>query len=184
MSLYAIATQPQEAPAPPATPGALAPSGAVATAEPAAAPAGTGAAGIPLGGTTVGSALKSIATYIPTELMATYLAILAIVPSNRGHLPEWVMFWIFLIATPFVVWLSLAVVHRGTSGSPAVKPFNQWPWWSMAAATIAFAAFVLALPGSVVNTLSWYDGWIGSVAIFLSAFILSQGERFFGVPAA
>jgi hypothetical protein len=112
--------------------------------------------------------------------MATYLAILAAIPSDRGHGFQWLMFWIFLIFTPIVVWLGVAVA-RQTQGI-AVRPAQQWPWWSMIAATVAFAAFVVVLPGSVTRDISWYESWMGTVAIIVSAFLLSIGDQLFGSP--
>jgi hypothetical protein len=126
----------------------------------------------------VGQALRSIGTYIPTEVMATYLAILAAIPSDRGHRFQWLIFWVFLIFTPIVVWLGVSVA-RQTQGI-VVRPAQQWPWWSMLAATVAFAAFVVVLPGSVTRDISWYESWMGTVAIILSAFVLGIGDQLFG----
>ena len=50
----------------------------------------------------LGRALDSIGTYIPTEVMATYLAILAVIPNAPGHRYQWLMFWLFLAATPLL----------------------------------------------------------------------------------
>jgi len=133
---------------------------------------------VPVGTTGFGLALSSIGTYIPTEVMATYLAILAAIPTDRGRGVQWLMFWIFLILTPIVVWLGVAVA-RQTQGI-LVKPAQQWPWWSMIAATVAFAAFVVVLPGSVTRDISWYEPWMGSIAILFSAFVLGIGDQFFG----
>jgi hypothetical protein len=110
--------------------------------------------------------------------MATYLAILAAIPTDRGHGFQWLMFWIFLILTPIVVWLGVAVA-RQTQGI-IVKPAQQWPWWSMIAATVAFAAFVVVLPGSVTREISWYEPWMGTIAIIFSAFVLGLGDQLFG----
>jgi hypothetical protein len=110
--------------------------------------------------------------------MATYLAILAAIPSDRGHRFQWLIFWVFLIFTPIVVWLGVSVA-RQTQGI-VVRPAQQWPWWSMLAATVAFAAFVVVLPGSVTRDISWYESWMGTVAIILSAFVLGIGDQLFG----
>ena len=82
MSLYAIAKREVDALStpteqPPPEPGG---GGPIATAvlEPAASARAAGA--VPVGTTGVGQALSSIGTYIPTEVMATYLAILAAIP--------------------------------------------------------------------------------------------------------
>jgi len=178
VSIYAIANKEVaiSAAAEPQTAEVPAPTGAsVATIE---APPATAGIAAPAGA--VSKALKSIGTYIPTEVMATYLAILAIVPTNRGHGFQWLMFWLFLIATPLVVWLGIMAAHKSSGRAFVGKPISQWPWWSMIAATVAFAAFVLVLPGSVMNDVSWYEAWMGSVAIILSAFVLGLGDQVFG----
>jgi hypothetical protein len=180
MSLYAIAKRevdalntPTEQPPPEPAGG-----GPVATAVLEPTPPARPAGAVPVGTTGVGQALSSIGTYIPTEVMATYLAILAAIPSDRGHGFQWLVFWVFLIFTPMVVWLGVAVA-RQTQGI-VVRPAQQWPWWSMLAATVAFAAFVVVLPGSVTRDISWYESWMGTVAIILSAFVLGIGDQLFG----
>jgi hypothetical protein len=125
-------------------------------------------------------AIESISTYIPTEVMATYLAVLAAIPSARGHSYQWLMFWTFLAATPLVVWLSVSAASPGQGLSLPVTPVRNWPWWSMLAATLAFAVFAIGLPGSVANDLGWYEPWMSTVAIILSAFVLSQMSRIVG----
>lgn len=198
MSIYDIATQEAAhthsasgevsatAGGAPAVPAAAAPPPApVAPALPSAdttnGPAPTVAPGgaLPLGGVGpgLGRALDSIGTYIPTEVMATYLAILAVIPAFAEHRYQWLMFWAFLAATPIVVWLGVSAAHPGQGLSLPVRAFRQWPWLSMFAATLAFAVFAISVPGSVISYLSWYQAWMSTVAIILSAFVLSQANR-------
>lgn len=164
-----------------ATPGAVPPIAVPpAATPPAAAPPATAAtsAPVPLGlSPELSKAIESIGTYIPTEVMATYLAVLAAIPSTSGHSYQWLMFWAFLAATPFVVWLSVSAANPGRGLSLPITPIRNWPWWSMFAATLAFAVFAIGLPGSVVNDLGWYEPWMSTVAIILSAFVLSQMAR-------
>jgi hypothetical protein len=126
----------------------------------------------------IGQALQSIATYIPTEVMATYLAILAVIPGSSEHGYQWLMFWAFFAATPIVVWLSVSAAHPGQGLSLPLTAIRSWPWLSMLAATLAFAVFAAAVPGSVVSDLNWYQPWMATAAIILSAFALSQVNRF------
>jgi hypothetical protein len=180
MSVYAMAKREVDAVDPSKEPQAQAPAGGAAVGTAVLTPSAPGplVAPVPAATTGLGMALSSIGTYIPTEVMATYLAVLAAIPVGRGHSFHWVMFWIFLIATPIVVWLGVAVA-RQTQGI-VVKPAQQWPWWSMIAATVAFAAFVVVLPGSVTHDISWYESWMGTIAIILSAFVLGLGDQLFG----
>jgi len=128
-------------------------------------------------GPELGKALESIGTYIPTEVMATYLAILAIIPVASGHRYQWLMFVAFLVATPIVVWLGVSAAHPGQGLSLPVTPVSSWPWLPMLAASLAFAVFAVGVPGSVINDLSWFEPWMSSAAIILSAFVLSQVTR-------
>src|SRR5713101_6915172 len=197
MSVYDIATQEaantrspaSEGPvaaagAPPAPPAASTPSAPAAPGAPSAAtangPSPTVAPGaVALGGVGpgLGRALDSIGTYIPTEVMATYLAILAVIPALAGHRYQWLVFWLFLAATPIVVWVGASAAHPGQGLSLPVSAIRQWPWLSMFAATLAFAVFAISVPGSVVSYLSWYQAWMSTAAIILSAFVLSQANR-------
>lgn len=172
----AMPAAPPVAVPPAAPPDGMPPAAAPPVAVPhAAAPAG---APIPLGlSPELSKAIESIGTYIPTEVMATYLAILAAIPSTGGHPYQWLMFWAFLAATPFVVWLSASAASPGRGLSLPITPVRHWPWWSMFAATLAFAVFAIGLPGSVVNDVDWYEPWMSTVAIILSAFVLSQMAR-------
>ena len=47
----------------------------------------------------------------------------------------------------------------------------------MVAAALAFAVFAIGVPGSVINDLSWFEPWMSTAAIILSAFVLSQVNR-------
>jgi hypothetical protein len=200
MSVYSIATQEAarsagaDGSAPPATPTVAPVAPPVApVAAPAAPPvAGPGAPTVApeaeLGATLslpsagavsagLGRALDSIGTYIPTEVMATYLAILAVIPAASGNRYQWFMFWAFLAATPIAVWVGVSAAHPGQGLSLPVKAVRKWPWLSMGAATLAFAVFAIGMPGSVVSDVSWYEPWMSTAAIILSAFALSQVNR-------
>jgi len=47
----------------------------------------------------------------------------------------------------------------------------------MIAALLAFAVFAIGVPGSVFSDLSWFQPWMSTAAIILSAFALSQVNR-------
>jgi len=177
VSVYTIARQEAErrakvAPKPhgaahtPATP--LSPP----TAAPTAQPAITASVGPELG-----KALESIGTYIPTEVITTYLTILTIIPTTSGHRYQWLMLVTFLIATPIVVWLGVSAAHPGQGLSLPVTAVRSWPWLAMLAASLAFAVFAIGVPGSVINDVSWFEPWMSTGAIILSAFVLSQVNR-------
>ncbi len=168
MSVYSMATQ-----------GAGRHAGGAPVAPSASAPPAAAASSSALGGVApeLGKALDSIGTYIPTEVMATYLAILAVIPPAPGRPYQWLMFWAFLAATPIVVWLGVSAAHPGQGLSLPVFEIRLLPWLSIFAASLAFAVFAIGVPGSVVSYVSWYESWMSTAIIILSAFVLSQVNR-------
>lgn len=166
---------------PPAPVGEPSPPTADADVEPEPATDQPAAIALALGpgaiGPQLGKALDSIGTYIPTEVIATYLAVLAIVPAASGGRYLWLMFWGFLAATPIVVWLGVAAAHSGAGLSMSVRKVSTWPWLAMFAASLAFLVFAVGVPGSVINREPWYEPWMTTAAIILSAFVLSQINR-------
>ena len=177
MSVYTMATQEaaRTASAVPETPGGAVPETPGGALPPPQAPSSP----LMVGGVApaLGRALDSIGTYIPTEVIATYLAILAVIPNAPGHRYQWLMFWAFLVATPLAVWVGVSAAHPGQGLSLPVKSVRKWPWLSMFAASLAFAVFAVGIPGSVVNDVTWYEAWMSTAAIILSAFLLSQVNR-------
>jgi hypothetical protein len=135
-------TQPGERrlPAPPAQPGAV-PPGTASTRPDATLAANAGAS--------VTTALQVISSYIPTEIVTVYVAVLAALrePSTDkvSPLPAEI-FWGFLIATPIVVWLVFAAKVRSADVKrPLPLAPGAWPVWEMFAATVAFISWAVAL---------------------------------------
>ncbi|MEX0754968.1 MAG: hypothetical protein WD556_07615 [Actinomycetota bacterium] len=130
---------------------------------------------------TATAALKSIATYIPTEVITLYVAILAALapsnpsrPSARAEITstggtvassaDLVAFWIFVALTPVVVWVVYATKVKNADGRLPSSP-SKWPWWEMVSATVAFVAWAYAMPDSVFTRFDWYTAAIGSVIV-------------------
>src|ERR1700687_3200402 len=90
---------------------------------------------------TIDTVLRTIRTYIPSEILPVYVAVLAALAtadtaSERPH-DLWVTFWGFLVATPIVVWLVYADKLKTASKPLPLRP-TMWPVWEMVAATIAY----------------------------------------------
>jgi hypothetical protein len=124
------------------------------------------------------SALKSIATYIPTEVIVLFLAALAAVRADRAtegtvrgaiaSQSELITFWIFLVLTPVFVWLVYAgKVKTGGATIPYLP--TEWPAWEMFAATVAFAAWAYAVPDSPFTRFEWYSVALGSFAVLVAS---------------
>jgi len=72
----------------------------------------------------VTTALRVIVTYIPTEVLTLYIAVVAALqdPTRTTRGAFWVTFYIFLVATPLVVWFVYAA-----KVSAAKKPLPLRP---------------------------------------------------------
>jgi RsiW-degrading membrane proteinase PrsW (M82 family) len=72
----------------------------------------------------VASQVQMIATYIPTEVLTLYVAVLAALQSQKpdSNRPDWIAFFVFLCSTPVVVWLSYAAKVRAANKPLSVAP--------------------------------------------------------------
>lgn len=132
----------------------------------------------------VTTALTLIVTYIPSEVIATYVAVMSVIrdTSRKSLTPELWVFWGFLIATPIVVWLIYAAKTRSAQPSaPLPLTIRKWPKWEMVAATIAFLVWALALPDNpfthgqmILTALSGVGVLVISVALGLLAPIFKR----------
>jgi len=134
------------------------------------------------GANSVNTALNVLFGYIPTEVLTLYVAILSVLQHpdtvNKANNSGWTVFWCFLVATPVVVWLS-----NGAKVIAANKPvplaFRTWPVWEMFAATLAYMAWVLALPNNPFISLSWYSTGIAGIAVLVVSTFLGLLAPFF-----
>lgn len=126
---------------------------------------GAGAAPEPGGeGGTAAGAIDSLAKFIPTEMLAPYVAFLAYAFETDALAPASVYWW-FLVATPLV-----SVFFQF-----ARKALDDRPWpsfgpaaWRAVAATAAFAVWGLAPPGAA------FQAGVGGPAVAgLAALIVS-----------
>ena len=116
------------------------------------------------------STLGAIAAYIPTEVLTVYVAAVAALAGSDVSV-LWAAFWLFLIATPIVVWLTYAgKVRQATGTLPA--SVSQWPKWEMAAATIAYVAWAFALPETPFAGLSFYSAAVGAVVVLVATTLI------------
>lgn len=126
---------------------------------------------------TVTKALDVVMAYIPTEILTLYVAVTAVLHdgSDSGATtdPGRTLFWIFLVATPVVVWTIYAGKFRPIQKRLPLK-ISEWPRWEMVAAIIAFAAWAFALPGGpfeVARGLAGIGVLVVSVVLGLAALV-------------
>jgi hypothetical protein len=135
----------------------------------------------------VNTALNVLFGYIPTEVLTLYVAVLAAIGGPQkeepGNVPQvlWVTFWIFLFATPIVVWLvygaKLIAVQR-----PIPLALRTWPLWEMFAATVAYCAWAFALPNTPFSDYSWYSSGLAGLAVLVASTMLGLLAPFFQRP--
>jgi hypothetical protein len=120
--------------------------------------------------------------YIPTETLTLYVAVLAAVQQVGKVSPtDWVAFWIFLVATPIIVWLVFAAKLKVLL-KPLPLNFGAWPVWEMIAATAAYAAWAFALPHSPFTEYSWYSPGLSALSVLVVSTLLGLLAPFFQKP--
>jgi hypothetical protein len=122
-------------------------------------------------GNAVTFALTAIATYIPSEILTLYVAVLAALQMDAGSTPArgdsaWIALWIFFIATPVVVWVLYATKVRA-AGKPLPLAAAEWPMWEMSSAAIAYLAWSFAMPGTPFALQQWYSAPLAGIVVLV-----------------
>jgi hypothetical protein len=137
-------------------------------------PAPADAAGQSGGG--VNTALQTLTTYIPTEVLTLHVAAVAALGPLKGehghNIGRWLPFWCFLVGTPLVVWVAFATKIKAAGKAIPAHP-RRWPVWEMTAGTIAYAAWTFALPDSPF--VQFQDRWYSPALAGLAVLIVSYG---------
>lgn len=95
-----------------------------------------------------------LAKYIPSEILALYLAMSAAVPQNHAT-ALWIVFALNLLLVPIYMWI---VTSRDPGKGPLVI--------QVVLATIAFPVWVFAM-GPPFSLFSWYLDWKWLATILL-----------------
>jgi hypothetical protein len=133
-------------------------------------------------GNAVNTALHVLFGYIPTEILTLYVAVLAALHQpNKISQAEWNTFWVFLIATPIVVWLVYSAKVMAAKKPTPLAP-SQWPIWEMFAATVAYFAWAFALPNTPLSEYSWYSSAIAAIVVLIASTVLGLIAPFFQRP--
>jgi len=118
----------------------------------------------------VDTALQTVTTFIPTEVLTLYVsavAALGSIQNSEGHdVGRWIPFYTFLAATPMLVWIAFATKLKA-SNKPIPAAPKRWPVWEMVAATLAFAAWAFALPNTPFVQFTWYSGGLAGFLILI-----------------
>ncbi len=128
----------------------------------------------------VQNALSALVEYVPAESVTLCLATISAI-SVLGV--EAITVYLFYGALTPILFALIYAGKRRAAGESRWPGFKLWPWWPMAAATIAFLAWGLAVPeGPLPDTA---DGNVlgALVAIFVSSLLGVVGRLFAPKPA-
>ncbi|MFJ8787051.1 hypothetical protein [Streptomyces sp. NPDC102476] len=135
----------------------------------------------------VTAALESIVTYIPTEVVTAYVAVLGMfhVSQERSQTRQWYVFWAFLVITPFAVWAAMAHREKMQTGLTPLQP-TLWPKYTafnMTAALVSFALWGFSLPDTPFQELAWYSSKLGTAALIVGSLLLGYISPLFRAGA-
>lgn len=111
------------------------------------------------------TALQTLTTYIPTEVLTLYVSALAVLNTGQEK-GRWIPFWCFLAATPILVWIAFATKVKMAKRPIPAAP-SKWPLWEMCAAAIAYIAWAFALPNTPFAQLSWYSAGLAGFLVLV-----------------
>jgi hypothetical protein len=119
--------------------------------------------------------------YIPTEIVTLYVAALSAQTAlHTAAINAVTILWFFVGLTP-VLLLLIYLSKVAASGGPLPGP-RLWPWWKMAAATIAFFVWALAVPGNPY--LREPASAVAGLGAMIASTLLSVVSPIFERPAA
>ena len=132
------------------------------------------------------TAIKTLTTYIPTETLTLYVAFIAVIQPSNGNLSStltirWVAFFLFLIFTPFAVWITYATKMVSDKKMIPLNP-GYWPWWEMTAGTIAYISWAYGLPSSVFAQFAWYSAPLAGFFVLVTSTLLGMLAGLFQQP--
>lgn len=132
------------------------------------------------------NALSALVKYIPTESVTLYVAAVSATPALKMAWPgltEMGIYWFFGVLTPLI----FALVFIGklrAEGLWPLRSLSDWPWWKTFAATVAFFAWALAVPGKP-DIERDTSGTVAALLALLVSTLLSLLEPVFDrAPAA
>ena len=136
--------------------------------------------------TTVSTALRTLTTYVPTETLTLYVALVAALSPTAGvtetsNTSHWIAFWIFLFFTPLAVWVTFATKLASDKKQLPLR-LQYWPKWEMTAGTLAYVAWAAGLPDSPFAQFPWYSPSVAGFAVLITSTILGMLAGLFQRP--
>ena len=128
----------------------------------------------------VPAAVERLAAFVPVEVLSLYLAVLAVVDSD-SHPVEWIATVGCGALAPVAIYVAFLerVASVNAKRKAAGKPprSHPTPMWSMVAALVSFALWVIVLPGSVASSLSFYERRAAVAIMLLGEFGIALVDR-------
>jgi RsiW-degrading membrane proteinase PrsW (M82 family) len=129
------------------------------------------------------SLTESVTTYIPTEVVTAYVAVIGALHQSATHsrTPDWVVFYVFLVIAPLAVLLSLALKEK-TKGLPLPIHPRSWPAhtrFNLIAATVSFGLWGFSLPQTPFQDFGWYQTAYGTAALVIGTLLLGMVSPLF-----
>jgi len=128
------------------------------------------------GGKPVQDAIASIVTYIPTEIITIYTALVAWQAEKQGadrplELRYFLVPW---IASPLLVlFIWKFITGRNKTGL-------QFPGWAVAASIISFPFWAATLQPTPLSAWSDYDATFTGVVLIVASIVIGLGAQAFG----
>ena len=128
------------------------------------------------------SAVDTIATYIPSEILAVYVMMLGTIrPEPADRYTQWILFWVAVALLAFHISLTYALESRRKtiSAEGEIKNGKKKSAAVFLMAFVAFAAYVATLPDNPF--LQWHPNAnaFGAVAAgILAVFLPMLGQLF------
>jgi hypothetical protein len=122
----------------------------------------------------VAEASRTLVAYIPTEVVAVYVAGAAAIddPAAGPAGGQWVLFWVILALTPIAAWTGLALTSR-EAGVPLPLAPMSWPIPEMILSSAAFCVWAFSLPGSPFGQFEWFRPAMGAGVLLVGTFVIS-----------
>ena len=132
----------------------------------------------------VSTTLKTLTTYVPTETLTLYVALIAALqptPDSTTPISLWIAFWIFFVFTPLAIWITYASKISADGKKLPIRP-QYWPKWEMLAGTIAYTAWSVGLPGSPFSVFTWYSSAVAGFIVLIASTFLGMIAGLFQRP--
>ncbi len=122
---------------------------------------------------------QQILAYIPSEIITVYVMVMGtLTGSVTGNATaataqtSATLFWVCLVGSP--LWVLATYLVTCKTPSP-----RGWPYWSMAAAAVAFLVWSIAFGNTYIISKLAISSAVGSILVIFSAPVLSVVGRLF-----